>query len=731
MFTRVRIRHSTCQTRARLTNCRLRVESLEDRTVPSTGFIYYSDTGLLSPGRSVNHIKKANLDGTGDQTVLTTTGGDAIGGIAFDAAHGYLYSGDRTTIFRTNLDGTGRGDLASSGGTTADVELDLVHGKIYWSEDGSIGTIFRANLDGSNVESLVSLPPFNGLVEGLALDPVHGKLYFTDNEQSFDAIGVANLDGTNRSTLITLPTGSDPFDVEIDVANGKIYWNQYGGVLNDPAFRLIRRANLDGTGIEDLVSAGSNLFNNSIHFDTADQKIYYALASTSGTPLGVYRANADGTGQESVLNDGDGFNYLEVLHTAAPNAAPQVNAGPDQTVAEGSPFTAAGSFTDADSTSWTATVDYGDGSGAQPLALNPDKTFSLGHTYADNGSYTVTVSVTDNQGATGTDTVAVTVTNVPPSVSLAGAAGGVRGQLLAFAGSFTDPGTADTWTATVDFGDGSGTQALSFGADHTFGFNHIFAANGTYSVVVTVRDDDGGAGTASQSVTVRAVALQPDPMDPSKTALLVGGTTGNDAIQFIPWGFAGDVAVFLNGTLYTAFHPTGHLIAYGQAGDDFIQVFGLGLPALLDGGDGNDVIFGGLGDDVFLGGRGNDVLGGGSGRNLMVGGAGSDLIFGGAGEDILVAGTTAYDNSPAALGAVMKEWTRTDRPYAQRVADLRSGGGLNGGVLLNAQTVFSDTDPDLLVGGPGLDWFLLDPQRDRIADLSGGEIVDNCPIIHP
>ena len=78
-------------------------------------------------------------------------------------------------------------------------------------------------------------------------------------------------------------------------------------------------------------------------------------------------------------------------------------------------------FADTDSSYWTATVNYGDGSDSQRLALRSDKTFSLLHKYVNNGVYTVTVTVKDNKGAVGTDTVLVTVTaagvNVAPVVN--------------------------------------------------------------------------------------------------------------------------------------------------------------------------------------------------------------------------------------------------------------------------------------------------------------------------
>ncbi len=279
-------------------------------------FIYWSDTGLLSPGRSVTHIKRANLDGTGVQTILTATG-TGFGGIAFDAAHGYLYSGDNQFIFRTNLDGTGRVNLTPIGGAgaTGDVELDLLHGRIYWNVTDAAPTLIRsANLDGSNATTLVSKP--SGLLEGIALNPAAGKMYYTFTDGTID---VANLDGTSpgvfKSGLSSL------HDVEIDAAGGKLYWNQD---TTGPQ-GLLRRTNLDGTGgIQDLLASGTNRFPDGINFDPVDQKLYYYLANVSGpviTPLGLGRVNADGTGNQIVLNDLDGINYIEVLHLPQEAAA--------------------------------------------------------------------------------------------------------------------------------------------------------------------------------------------------------------------------------------------------------------------------------------------------------------------------------------------------------------------------------------------------------------------------
>jgi hypothetical protein len=94
--------------------------------------------------------------------------------------------------------------------------------------------------------------------------------------------------------------------------------------------------------------------------------------------------------------------------TLVPGVAPVVDAGSDMTVVEGQAWSGSGSFVDDDSTSWSATVDWGDGGAAESLTL-AGKTFSLAHTWATSGSYTVTVTVTDDGAGSGSDTFQVTV----------------------------------------------------------------------------------------------------------------------------------------------------------------------------------------------------------------------------------------------------------------------------------------------------------------------------------
>ena len=188
------------------------------------------------------------------------------------------------------------------------------------------------------------------------------------------------------------------------------------------------------------------------------------------------------------------------------NVAPVVDAGPDESINEGDNFASAGSFTDPDADTWTATVDYGEGAGPQVLPVNQiAKTFNLSHVYAQEGTFAVTVTVNDGT-ADGSDTATVTVSNVAPAV-VAGPDESINeGDSFTRAGSFIDPG-ADTWTATVDYGEGAGPQVLAVNqVAKTVSLSHVYADDGVYTVTVTV---DDGTADGSDTVIVTVVNVAP------------------------------------------------------------------------------------------------------------------------------------------------------------------------------------------------------------------------------
>ncbi len=231
-----------------------------------------------------------------------------------------------------------------------------------------------------------------------------------------------------------------------------------------------------------------------------------STATSDTVPLGL--VVSQDPPQNSALPQGSSVEYVISLGSVAPpNNIPFVDAGADSNIDEGDVFVANGSFSDPDTDTWTATVDYGDGSGAVPLFLTPANTFELNHSYADNGVFTITVSVSDGNDI-GTDEAIVTVANVAPSLTVGTDRSVNLGDSVSLdSTSFTDPGMDDTHTASIDWGDGSAIEAgtvTETNGSGTVSGSHTYLGAGTFTVTVTVTDDDGGTDSDSFDVVVIA-----------------------------------------------------------------------------------------------------------------------------------------------------------------------------------------------------------------------------------
>jgi hypothetical protein len=123
----------------------------------------------------------------------------------------------------------------------------------------------------------------------------------------------------------------------------------------------------------------------------------------------------------------------------------------------------------------------------------------VSHTYAQNGSYTVRLIVSDIRGLADTVSTTATVSNVAPTIAPAAPVSIDIGQSYTGTGSFTDPG-ADSFTGTVSYGDGSATTALAI-SGRSFSLSHTYAAPGSYTITVRI-SDDVATTTHTRTVTV-------------------------------------------------------------------------------------------------------------------------------------------------------------------------------------------------------------------------------------
>ena len=154
-------------------------------------------------------------------------------------------------------------------------------------------------------------------------------------------------------------------------------------------------------------------------------------------------------------------------------------------------------------------------------------------TYPDNGSYTVTVRVTNSTAVSATDTAAVTVSNVAPSITtFSTPSSAYEGVSASFSGAATDV-AADTVTYTWNFGDGSTSTSAST--------THTYADNGTYTVTLTATDEDGG--TSSRSTTLSVANVAPSITTFSTSTSLAEGTAGSYAV--VATDVAADTVTYL------------------------------------------------------------------------------------------------------------------------------------------------------------------------------------------
>jgi DNA/RNA endonuclease G (NUC1) len=130
-------------------------------------------------------------------------------------------------------------------------------------------------------------------------------------------------------------------------------------------------------------------------------------SGTGATAAHVYGQDGTYTARLTVTDPYGAESTVQATVTIA-NVAPAVAAFAGGTLLQGETFVSSGTFADPGADAWTATVDWGDGAGAEPLALSGTG-FDLSHVYSQAGTHTVTVTVSDADGGSGSRVSTVVV----------------------------------------------------------------------------------------------------------------------------------------------------------------------------------------------------------------------------------------------------------------------------------------------------------------------------------
>jgi PKD repeat protein len=287
--------------------------------------------------------------------------------------------------------------------------------------------------------------------------------YVDDGEYNVTLTVTDNMGATDRKTATKVVKNRSP----VAVLRGYVVSCDKDEIVN---FDASPSYDVDGTIVEYFWGFGDGSTATGIK------------VSTAYSESGAYTVTLTVTDDDGAM---DTFSSSKVVMNKSPVAfftESAENVYVDETIS----FNAAESY-DPDGAIVSYSWDFGDGNTATGI--------SVFHSYADDGLYRVTLTVTDNDGATDSAHATKTVMNRQPVASFTETAETVNTEESI---SFDASGSSDSDGSIVsyswDFGDGTEGSGVSV--------QHAYSQNGTYTVILTVTDDDGATGTTSATKTV-------------------------------------------------------------------------------------------------------------------------------------------------------------------------------------------------------------------------------------
>jgi hypothetical protein len=292
-----------------------------------------------------------------------------------------------------------------------------------------------------------------------------------------------------------------------DVCQNAVIWDSYSSIPHDlgnlgststqpgwaTAFSINQTQEVAGWGLQPLEGGGTA----PRAFVGTTARGLAILPFGASTYSFAHAINGTGTvvGHMVIHNAPRGALWTRSPSNRAPTAVP---GGPYSGTEGGAiSFNGSGS-SDPDGDALTYEWSFGDGNTS--TAQNPT------HTYVQDGSYTVTLTVRDGRGGSDTKTTTATISNVTPVVSAGPDATITAGQTYTLNASFSDPG-ADTWRCTVNWGyKGSKDTTIQNCTPGAISGSQTYTKAGTYTITVTVTETAGGSasGTSSLVLTVQA-----------------------------------------------------------------------------------------------------------------------------------------------------------------------------------------------------------------------------------
>ncbi len=210
----------------------------------------------------------------------------------------------------------------------------------------------------------------------------------------------------------------------------------------------------------------------------------------------------------------------------------------------------ASASSDSDTGVSIASYSWNFGDGTTQTSATP----TIGHTFSQPGTYTVTLTVTNTIGLTSMQAQPVSVDELPSSVFTMSPAVPPVGQAVSFDGSGSVDPDGSIVNYSWNFGDDSAVESGPSAAT-----THAYTAPGNYTVALTVTDSDGHTRTSSQSLTVGSppsaafqVTSPSDPVQGSPVNFDASASSDPDSgvsVSTYNWNFG-------DGTTQTSAAPT-------------------------------------------------------------------------------------------------------------------------------------------------------------------------------
>jgi hypothetical protein len=264
---------------------------------------------------------------------------------------------------------------------------------------------------------------------------------------------------------------------------------------------------------------------------------------TSFTVAGTHAYASEGSFTITLTIKDVGGSQTTATATASVADAPLTASATNVAPVEGSSFSGGvATFSDADPNAvvgdFTATITWGDGNTSAGTIVANGSSFTVTgtHTYAEEGAFATSVTITDGGGSKATVAGTATVADAPLTGSTTNFSAIAGAPFTGTVATFTDAdpnGTASDYAATITWADGS-TSAGIITANGSGGFKvtgtHTYAAAGTYAVSVTIKDGSGSTATITDTATVTNLGSSIQKGQSAKISFWAG-TNGQNLID--------------------------------------------------------------------------------------------------------------------------------------------------------------------------------------------------------